>query len=492
MKPKAVIIGSGIGGLAIAIHLSKMGYSVDLFEKNSYPGGKIYEYRIQGYRFDSGPSLFTMPNLVDELFTLAEENPADYLKYHKLENICRYFYDDGTIIDAWSDIDKFIKEISEKLGEDPDHLYRYFKRGEELYNIASNALIFNSFQHYSKLFKKENLQVAFHPFKLDTMKSIHERNSCSFLNPHLIQLFDHYATYIGSNPYSAPATLKIIPHLEHHIGVFYPEKGMYSIINELTNLALRLDVKIQYNTPVEKVLIRDDQAAGVRINGEDNTYDIVVSDVDINYFYKNLLIESPIPESISHIEQSSSALVFYWGMDCLFPQIDLHNIFFSSSYKEEFDCLFEQKTFSEDPTVYLYVSSKHIPEDAPQGCENWFVMVNAPVNVGQNWENLIENARKAIISKLNRILNRDIEEHIKFEKVMDPRQIEEETRSWQGSLYGNSSNGPFAALYRHTNFHRRIKGLYFTGGSVHPGGGIPLCLASAKIVAQEVINDWIS
>ncbi len=185
-------------------------------------------------------------------------------------------------------------------------------------------------------------------------------------------------------------------------------------------------------------------------------------------------------------ERSSSALIFYWGIKKQFTQLDLHNIFFSEDYKAEFDHIWQQKTIYHNPTVYLNISSKLKPDDAPEGCENWFIMINVPANTGQDWDTLIADARKNIIQKLSGVLGEDIGSLIVTESILDPRSIESKTSSYQGSIYGTSSNSKFAAFLRHANRSSKIKNMYFCGGSVHPGGGIPLCLLSAKIVSEWV------
>jgi len=206
--------------------------------------------------------------------------------------------------------------------------------------------------------------------------------------------------------------------------------------------------------------------------------------MDIFSTYKKLLPQSKAPKRILSQERSSSALIFYWGVKGAFPQLDLHNIIFSNNYKEEFDYIFDKKQVHHDPTIYINISAKCNSNDAPVGCENWFVMINTPSNVGQDWESIISKAKTDIISKINRNLKIDLESLIQCETSLDPRSIETKTMSHQGSLYGTSSNNRFAAFLRHPNFSKRIKGLYFVGGSVHPGGGIPLCLNSAKIVSN--------
>jgi phytoene dehydrogenase-like protein len=208
--------------------------------------------------------------------------------------------------------------------------------------------------------------------------------------------------------------------------------------------------------------------------------------MDVWFTYHKLLKSYPelYPKKILAQERSSSALIFYWGINKQFPRLNLHNIFFSADYEKEFHHIWQQKDIYYDPTVYLNISSKFKPDDAPAGCENWFVMINVPSNQGQDWDVLIANARHGILNKLSKSLGEDINKLIISESILDPRGIESRTSSYQGSIYGTSSNSRFAAFLRHANRSSKINNLYFCGGSVHPGGGIPLCLLSAKIVSE--------
>jgi phytoene dehydrogenase-like protein len=247
-------------------------------------------------------------------------------------------------------------------------------------------------------------------------------------------------------------------------------------------------VEFIYNSSVDEILVDPSckKVIGVKVNDKTITSNLVFSNMDIYFTYHKLLPQIKIPKKTLSLERSSSAIIFYWGIKKEFPELDLHNIFFSDNYKEEFSCIFDKKTMVDDPTVYISISSKLAKDDAPIGTENWFVMVNAPSNEGQNWDSLLSITKKNIISKINKQLNIKLEDFIENEQILDPRTIESNTSSYQGSLYGTASNSKFAAFLRHPNFKKKIKGLYFVGGSVHPGGGIPLCLLSAKIAANHV------
>ena len=481
---KVIIIGGGVAGLASAIRCAVKGYEVDVFESQATPGGKLAEIKDKGFRFDAGPSLFTLPHLVDELFELAGKNPRDYFSYSSLPIITRYFYEDGSVINAWQNIDDFAKEIEEKTSESAQKVHRLLKKSREKYEITSHVFLERSLHRWQTYLRWPTLKSALQLHKLDAFRSMHKANAATFKDPRVVQLFDRYATYNGSDPYQAPATLNIIPHLEHNLGAWLPDGGMYQITESLFKLAKELGVHFHFNRYVDEILVEKKKVNGIRIGQNHIPAEYVISNVDIVPTYRNLLPTISPPERILKQARSSSALIFYWGIDQLFPELDVHNIFFSKDYRAEFEHLWQKKSIYEDPTVYLYISSKHHPSDAPAGKENWFVMINVPPDDGQHWEKLIQETKIAIIQKLSRMLQQDLENLIKTEHILDPRNIASRTSSFQGALYGNSSNNRFTAFLRHPNFSRKIKGLYFCGGSVHPGGGIPLCLLSARIAVS--------
>ena len=445
-------------------------------------GGKISEIRSSGFRFDTGPSLFTLPELVDELFELCGMDPRDHFHYMPLDASCRYFWEDGTTITAWHDTEAFAKEVEEKMGVPGKKIHAFLDKSRRLYELTAEVFLFNSFHRWRNFLKPVYRRSLLHLHELDAMISMHRRNKQRFGHPKMVQLFDRYATYNGSNPYKTPATLNIISHLEHNLGAYFPARGMYSIASTLQGLAENQGVTFQFNSPVEEVVVEGRHVTGIRVNQRFLPYDVVVSNMDIVPFYQRLMPREKLPRKQLALERSSSALIFYWGVDKQFPQLKLHNILFANDYRKEFDHLFGSRTITNDPTVYLFISSKVVPGDAPAGKENWYVMINVPENVGQDWDALVQQAREDIIRKINTALHTDIENHIKVEAMADPRSIERDTGSYRGSLYGLSSNSMFSAFNRHPNFRGKYKNLYFTGGSVHPGGGIPLCLASAKIV----------
>jgi phytoene desaturase len=479
---KVIVIGAGIAGIASAIRQAVKGHEVAVYEANAYPGGKLSAFRSGDFRFDAGPSLFTMPQYVDELFSLAGKNPKDEFTYEKLETVCRYFYEDGTRINAWANRDKLAEEIASKTKDPASSVHQFLDYSAQIYAITHSIFLEKSLHGLRSFLNWETLKALFRFQKIDPFRSMNTANIDFFKDDKTIRFFNRYATYNGSNPYKAPATLNVIPHLEQHFGAYFPKGGMVAITQSLVKLAENLGVKFNYHARVDEILVEDKKVKGIRLNGENLPADRVISNMDIWFTYRQLLKNEIAPKRILNQERSSSALIFYWGMKAEFPELDLHNIFFSEDYKKEFAAIWEQQAIDVDPTIYVNISAKYQTDDAPKGAENWFVMINVPANTGQNWDQLIAAARKNIIDKLSRMLNRDIASLIVSEELLDPRSIEQKTASYQGSLYGTSSNNQFAAFLRHANFSSKIKGLYFVGGSVHPGGGIPLALLSAKIV----------
>lgn len=487
-QKKAVIIGSGVAGMASSIRLAVQGFAVTVFEKNSYPGGKLSAFKTDGYHFDAGPSLFTQPQNIEELFALAKEPIENYLSYHKIDIACKYFFENGKEINAYSNKDLFANEMQEKAGEPKENITNYLNRSEKLYNNVANIFLNYSLHKKSTWFNLRSLK-ALSSIKFPYIfKSLNQYNT-SFKAKETQQIFNRFATYNGSNPYKAPAMLSLIPHLEQTEGAYYPQGGMINITNALYKLALKKGVHFHFDAAVQKIICPDNIAAGIVVNNENVMADVVVSNSDVYFTYKNLLNNNFKAKKVLEQERSSSALAFYWGINTSFSQLELHNIFFSENYSAEFDNIFNSKKLYSDPTIYINVTSKIEKEQAPAGCENWFVMINVPATNTYDVEAVKTIAKEYIIAKLNRILKTDIANHIVNETFLHPQSIEANTGSYLGSLYGTSSNSKTAAFLRHPNFSKRIKNLYCCGGSVHPGGGIPLCLKSAKIVSDLVKHD---
>ena len=485
---KAVVIGAGIAGIASAIRLVKKGYKVDVFEANSYPGGKLTSFRIGDYRFDAGPPLFTMPNYVDELFELFDEKPSDFFTYKKKRIACKYFWEDGIELSAYSDKILFFNEVEKKLGVDSKFLEKYLKNAKLKYDLTAPLFLEQSLHKLESFLNKQTIKAILKFNSFEISQNLHSVNSKQLKEPHLIQMYDRFATYNGSSPFKTPGIMTLIQHLEQEYGTFVPKGGMIQITNSLFELAKRKGVNFMMGSKVQEIILKQSNAVGVTVDNKRKFYDYVFSNMDVFPTYKFLLKNVKAPKRILNQEASSSAVIFYWGLKRKFNQLDLHNVFFSKDYRNEFQSIFQKKEVSDDFTIYVNITSKDNPQDAPKGCENWFVMINTPPDLGQDWNIIKDDLRKKVINKLSTSLNVKLEKIIEEESVMTPPMISQKTGSHLGALYGSSSNSRVAAFLRHPNFSSKIKNLYFCGGSVHPGGGIPLCLLSAKIATDLIPN----
>lgn len=481
---KAIIIGAGIAGLATAVRLAVQGFDVEVHEKNDRAGGKMYLIERDGYVFDAGPSLFTQPENMEELFAYAGEDIRDFFSYRSLPLACRYFFEDGKVVNAYTDQQAFADEMEQVLGEPGGNILRYLRDSAKVYEKVGSIFL-NYSLHKLSTWLHPRVIGAFRTVRLPYLtKTLHQFNKSRLKTPEAVQIFNRFATYNGSNPFQAPGMLSLIPHLEQNQGTYYPEGGMISIPDTLRRLAEKKGVKFVFNSKVNNIVTESGRVSGIVADGVYIPASTVVSNVDAYYTYKNLLEREDGVRKVLRNERSSSALIFYWGINREFSNLHLHNIFFSKQYREEFEHIFKHKRFFDDPTIYINITSKMEAGMAPVGTENWFVMINAPALAGADWNQEVAAVRRKVLEKLNRILGVDLREHIAVEEVLTPEGIQQRTDSYLGSLYGTSSNSKWAAFLRHANFSSAIRGLYFTGGSVHPGGGIPLCLKSAAIVGD--------
>lgn len=485
-KSKAIVIGAGLGGLAIACRLAAKGHQVRVFESSGQYGGKAGQLQQSGFTFDRGPSLFTMPQYVDEVFLDAGKDPRDYYSYHRLDTLCHYFFSDGKFLRASADKKRFAEEVERVFEVKANRVNQFLDESAKIHELTEEVFIRKSLHKLKSYLSLKVLKGLLSFRRIRAFETMDHRIKNYFSDPHLIQLFNRYATYNGSNPYKAPATLNVIPHLEFGIGAYMPEGGIHAIPEALYKLALELGVEFHFNKKVDEIEYQAGKCTGIRVGDSKIGAETIVSNADIYPTYKHLLPKFKAPHKTLKQERSSSALILYWGMQDEYPELDVHNIFFSANYPEEFRHLFEESFIYNDPTVYVHVSSKVCREHAPKEKENWFVMVNAPRHQGQNWGEEIGRVRTSILKKLEQALGRSVEDKIELEEVLTPEQIDLRTSSYQGSLYGTSSNNRFAAFMRHPNFQSHLKGLYFCGGSVHPGGGIPMVMSSARIVSDLI------
>ncbi|WP_421774507.1 phytoene desaturase family protein [Gracilimonas sp.] len=488
---KISVIGAGLGGLSAACLLAAKGHRVTIFEKNENTGGKMNIIEAEGYRFDTGPSLLTMPFILEKLFKECGADMDDYLSLDPLDPICRYFYADGTVFNNYENKQATKDEIMAFAPQDVNSYPEFLDHARSLYHKTADAFIFNPLYDFSDL--KELDLLSF--FGIDAFATVSKRVNSTFESTYLRKFFKRFTTYNGSSPFLAPATLNVIPHVEINQGGFYVKGGLYKVAEAMTSLAKTLGVEFIFNTEIKSIEIEGQKATGVRLkSGTKIESDLVVSNSDATETIAHLLPDSSIAsqrkEKAKSIEPSCSGFVLLLGIDKKYEQLVHHNIFFSEDYEKEFKQIFEDKVMPDDPTIYVANTSYSDLNHAPEDGSNLFVLVNAPYLSDQyDWKNNTASYGDKVIQELEERGLRQLSNHIRFRETITPHDFYKKYRSNKGSIYGTSSNSKFSAFLRPRNKSREIDKLYFVGGSTHPGGGIPLVVQSA-FNAVELIERY--
>jgi len=488
-----VVIGAGIGGLSAAIGLAARGFRVTLVEKLDRPGGKMGEVRADGFRWDTGPSVLTMRHVYERLFQAAGRDLSDYLDLLPLDPITRYFWRDGATIDAVADEEAMCENIRRAFGPRDMEGYRRFMRyAKRLHDVVGNPFLYRHKPGWRDLVSLPLTDVL----KIDALRTMHQAVSAHFKDPHLVQLFDRFATYNGSSPYRAPATLNVIAHVEMAQGAWYPRGGIFRLARAWERLATELGVEIRYAEPAQEICVQGGAAAGVRLaNGAVIHADAVVCNVDYTWAQQTLLPGHDGARA-NGLEPSCSGFVLMLGVRGVHPELAHHNIFFTGDYRREFDDIFDRRVAPRDPTLYLCITSKTDPEHAPAGHENWFVLVNAPfLSPNFDWsseaDRYAQHIRGLLIANLGRAIPlAEPQAMVQVERRFTPLDLQMTYGGHRGAIYGFSSNTRTTAFMRPGNRDRDIARLYYAGGSVHPGGGVPLVtlsgLAAAECLAQDL------
>ena len=488
--PATVIIGAGIGGLSAAIRLAVAGQRVVIFEQNATVGGKMGQIEAAGFRWDTGPSVITMRPVFEELFQSAGRRLQDYLTLEPVEPLTRYFYPDGTRLDMTSNWPALAAQIAAIEPRDVEGYLRFLAHAARLHRLTGPVFIYDQPPTWRSFGRVSPLALP----QIEPWLTLDQSIRRFVRSPHLRQLLGRFATYVGASPYQAPATLGVIAHVELTGGVWYPRGGIYAIAQALLRLATELGVEIHTHQPVQQIVVSGGRATGVILaDGTQVAAQAVVANVDVTTVYDRLLplnfTTRSIHKKITQIEPSCSGYVLLIGVEGTHPTLAHHNIFFAPDYRREFTDIFQRGIPPRDPTIYVAITSKSDPDHAPSGCENWFVLVNAPpLGSDFSWLHEEKNYRKQVLDRLASF-GYPLHDRIRHLTVLTPEDLAQRTGAWRGALYGISSNQALNAFRRPHNRCPTIQGLYFVGGTTHPGGGVPMVILSGKVVAEMVVAD---
>ncbi|HEY7184451.1 MAG TPA: phytoene desaturase family protein [Blastocatellia bacterium] len=484
MMKHAVIIGGGLGGLAIALRLAARNWRVTICERGESFGGKMNFWAERGYRFDTGPSLITMPWVFEDLFEAAGGSLREHLKLTPVHPLCDYVYDDGARFTHSTSLPDWLQTVRRIEPGDERGFLKFLELGARLYEVSKETFLRRRPLDWPSAPAPAILRHL--PIRYG-WGNYHRAVAAHFKSPYLRQFYDRYPTYVGSSPYKSPATLAVIPYIEYAFGGWHVEGGLYRIVQSLIELAERAGVELLTRARVERIDHEQGRARGVRLS--DNRRigaDVVVMNGDAAD--APFLLGEERAASLPPCERSLSGLVFLLGVRRNLPRLRHHTVYFSADYRREFAELFDERRFPADPTVYVSAPSRSDRSLAPPEGETLFVMANAPASDDENeWnEDRIAEARRRVFARLRRGGFPEIENDVVVSDVWTPRRIATRYAAPGGAIYGTHSHGWRHAFLRPPNKDARYQGLYYVGGSAHPGGGTPIVLLSAKITCELI------
>ncbi len=547
MAKNAVIIGGGVGGLSAAIHLAARGVHVTLLEKNPRIGGKLNVWAAahpkrpsdRPFRFDTGPTVLTLPLVFQDLFAAAKEDVRDYLPIQRLDPIARYTWSDGTTFTLRADEQDRLREVRRFAPDDVDGFQRLLRRGESIWNLSADTFLSHAPEQLLRAVgfsPMAGLKLLTTPLRIGMFGNFASLIDRHIKSQKLREVLYQYATYVGASPFKAPATMAVIPFVEMGFGAWYIPGGMYKLAEALEAVARKLGVDIHTNCDVAQILVepvasvlqhagsstRDIQKPGVlkhtrqskgpratgvqTRNGVTFQADCVVANSDVVYTYRHLIDaryrKRYSDPTLDKIEPGASGLVLLLGIDGTYPQLAHHNKFMPDEYASDPTAVFETHTIPAEPCIYVCASTRSDPTQAPEGCESLFIFASAPALPDEtgtrlisaastiDWQNEGPRYRNRLIHTLEtRCGLTDLSKRIVVERMITPMNLRSLYNANAGTIYGTGSNSRRSALLRPPNRDRDIAGLYFAGGATHPGGGLPLVALSGKIVAELVAED---
>jgi phytoene desaturase len=487
-----IVIGAGIGGLAAAGRLARHGYQVTVLEKADHPGGRVARLEKDGFRFDTGPTLFLMPEVFAETYAALGEKMERHLQLKRLDPTYRVHFHDDFTLDLSADLQSMRRQLDAFEPGSFESFLRFMAEGYQNYQLSLKHFVGRNFNTLFDYFSLRNLPLL---FKLKALVKHADRTAGFFKDPRLQAAFSFQNMYLGLSPYEAPATYSLLQYTELGDGVWFPTGGMYQVIESLAAIAEGLGVRFRYNTPVKRIEVVGNRSTGVILaDGKHLAADIVIANADLPYVYQKLL---PADENLPRLQNkkyTSSALMFYWGVKGeRSPELLHHNVFLADHrYRQSFDEIFHQHSLPEEPSFYICAPTRTDPSFAPPDGDSLMALVpvgHIDERNPQDWAGLEKRARHTVLSRLEALGLRDLENRITFEAKWGPPYYRDELNLVKGSAFGLSHNFTQVGYLRPHNRHPRYRNLYFAGASTHPGTGLPIVLLSARLATERILAE---
>lgn len=491
-RPKVLIIGGGLGGISAALSLSALDYSVEIFEKNKFLGGKLYQTEEQGFIYETGPSILTMPHVIEKLFTIHNRKLKNYVDLERTEPDWRCFFPDKKVIDLFSDPSRLCAVNDCVPEKELFNLIKYNRYCRKMGKLVEKTYFKQGLESFWQVLKSYGVLNSLRGMDyLTTMNAAVE----GFLdNEYLKTIFNNFSFYVGSSPFRAPAVFNLLPYIQFEYGIWYVSGGLSRLIEALQKLMTELDIKIHTTQEVKRVQVakEDNTVTGLILqDGSQITGDIIVSNMEVIPFYRDLISDKRNNKLLNSYkekyEPSCSGYELHLGVDRKYPDLNHHNFFFSADQKQYFNSVFEKYKLPSDPTVYLAVPSRTDLDRAPSGGEIFKILVQIPhlgrLDYSQDDFNKLKSK---IIQKLENMGVQDLNEHIVFSHEILPRDIRNISYSYRGSMYGVVSDSKKNKGFKAPRRSELYDNLFFVGASVNPGGSIPMVILSGQKTAKMI------
>ncbi|MFC0018955.1 phytoene desaturase family protein [Roseibacillus persicicus] len=489
---RVAVIGAGLGGMSAAISLRAEGYEVEVFEKNPQMGGKLNVLEQDGFTFDLGPSIFTLPAIFEDLFKRAGKKMEDYVQLDSVTPHWRNFFEDGLVLDLFEEKDLMRRELDKLPGDPEQHwkeLQGFLDYAREQYEVLDSGYLKEGLDGLWEFLRHYGLGKIGRD--IDYRPTMSEAITQRISDPAMRSIFEYFIKYVGSSALAAPGYMNMMPIIQFDYGLWYVRGGMYKLAEGLTKLMEEMGIKVHLSADVTAIT-RDGKAVnGIALaDGSAHPFDIVVSNMEVVPTYEKLLGEpQKFIRKLDKFKPACSGLVIHLGTDRVYPELAHHNFIFSQNQHKHFRTVFEKGQLPDDPTLYVVAPTRTDPSKAPAGCDNIKILPHIPPlsDDGSITHDDYLALRERVLDKMERVCTPDLRKHIVTEDLLTPVDIERMYRSNKGSIYGVVSDWKLNRGFKAPKTSTKYKNLYFCGGSINPGGGMPMVVLSGQKVADRII-----
>ncbi|HVJ65792.1 MAG TPA: phytoene desaturase family protein [Bdellovibrionota bacterium] len=490
--PKVIVVGAGLGGLAAATSLAMKGYRVEIFERNDRIGGKLNVLREGGFSFDLGPSIFTLPHMFRPLFEQNGRRLEDYIKLVRVDPQWRNFFEDGTTVDLWereADMERELERLGPHAFAEYREMLRYSKAQYDITERGYFAKGLDTFWDFVKFYGWRDGR------GFDFWHSMRGGIAKRTRDPYLQAIFEYFIKYVGASANDAPGFMNLMPNIQLEFGLWYIQGGLYELAHAFETRLSELGVTVHLNAEVESITRQGDRVTGIRSRIErgpsrDFEADYVVSNMEVLPAYRELLGESDgFMRKLEKFEPACSGIVLHLGLNRTYPQLAHHNFFYSKDQHRHFDRVFREGKLPDDPTIYLVAPTRTDPSQAPEGHDNIKILPHIPYLNGKYTREDCLALKERVLDKLERMGLEGLRKHTVVEDFWTPFDIEKRYRSNGGSIYGVVSDRFKNFAFKAPKRSNKYRNLFFAGGSVNPGGGMPMVVLCGRHVADLIDRD---